>query len=34
VLTQCEPLTDAISAFAAFDLHEQGWIKVKLKTDE
>jgi threonine dehydrogenase-like Zn-dependent dehydrogenase len=34
VLTQCEPLTDAISAFAAFDLHEQGWIKVKLNTDE
>lgn len=30
VLTQCEPLTDAISAFAAFDLHESGWIKVKL----
>jgi threonine dehydrogenase-like Zn-dependent dehydrogenase len=34
VLTQCEPLTDAISAFAAFDLHEAGWIKVKLKPDE
>jgi threonine dehydrogenase-like Zn-dependent dehydrogenase len=31
VLTQCEPLTDAISAFAAFDLHESGWIKVKLE---
>lgn len=34
VLTQCEPLNDAISAFAAFDLHEAGWIKVKLKPDE
>jgi threonine dehydrogenase-like Zn-dependent dehydrogenase len=34
VLTQCEPLTDAISAFASFDLHEAGWIKVKLKPDE
>jgi len=34
VLTQCEPLTDAISAFAWFDLHEAGWIKVKLKPDE
>lgn len=30
VLTQCEPLTDAISAFASFELHESGWIKVKL----
>lgn len=31
VLTQDEPLTDAISAFKAFDQHESGWIKVKLQ---
>lgn len=31
VLTQHEPLTDAISAFKAFDQHECGWIKVKLQ---
>jgi threonine dehydrogenase-like Zn-dependent dehydrogenase len=30
VLTQKEPLTDAIEAFKAFDRHESGWIKVKL----
>lgn len=31
VLTQSEPLTDAIAAFEAFDRHETGWIKVKLQ---
>lgn len=34
ILTQSEPLTDAISAFAAFDLRESGWIKVKLVPGE
>ncbi len=32
ILTQAEPLVDAISAFKAFDNHESGWIKVKLET--
>jgi threonine dehydrogenase-like Zn-dependent dehydrogenase len=32
ILTQVEPLTDAISAFKSFDNHETGWIKVKLET--
>jgi threonine dehydrogenase-like Zn-dependent dehydrogenase len=31
ILTQAEPLTDAISAFKSFDKHETGWIKVKLE---
>ncbi|WP_058545195.1 zinc-dependent alcohol dehydrogenase [Pseudomonas fluorescens] len=31
VLTQQEPLIDAISAFKAFDKHQAGWIKVKLE---
>jgi threonine dehydrogenase-like Zn-dependent dehydrogenase len=31
ILTQVEPLTDAISAFKSFDKHESGWIKVKLE---
>ncbi|VEF11566.1 Zinc-containing alcohol dehydrogenase superfamily protein [Pseudomonas fluorescens] len=31
ILTQDEPLTDAISAFKAFDTHQSGWIKVKLE---
>lgn len=31
ILTQAEPLTDAISAFKSFDKHESGWIKVKLE---
>ena len=31
ILTQVEPLTDAISAFKSFDTHESGWIKVKLE---
>ena len=33
VLTQDEPLADAISAFKAFDEHSLGWIKVKLHPD-
>jgi threonine dehydrogenase-like Zn-dependent dehydrogenase len=31
ILTQIEPLTDAISAFKSFDQHQSGWIKVKLE---
>ncbi|MCF5706419.1 alcohol dehydrogenase catalytic domain-containing protein [Pseudomonas syringae] len=31
VLTQHEPLTDAVSAFKKFDQHRAGWIKVKLE---
>jgi threonine dehydrogenase-like Zn-dependent dehydrogenase len=31
ILTQEEPLTDAIAAFEAFDRREQGWIKVELE---
>jgi threonine dehydrogenase-like Zn-dependent dehydrogenase len=31
ILTQSEPLTDAISAFKSFDQHQSGWIKVKLE---
>ncbi len=30
LLTQLEPLTDAISAFESFDRREQGWVKVEL----
>lgn len=30
VLTQTEPLTNALNAFAAFDRREPGWIKVEL----
>jgi threonine dehydrogenase-like Zn-dependent dehydrogenase len=30
LLTQLEPLTDAIAAFEAFDRREQGWTKVEL----
>ncbi|WP_434676781.1 glutathione-dependent formaldehyde dehydrogenase [Pseudomonas sp. R1-18] len=33
VLTQHEPLTDAISAFKKFDEHKPGWIKVKLEPE-
>lgn len=32
VLTQHEPLTDAIEAFKAFDRREAGWVKVALQT--
>lgn len=31
VLTQREPITDAIEAYRAFDNREPGWIKVKLQ---
>jgi threonine dehydrogenase-like Zn-dependent dehydrogenase len=31
VLTQREPITDAIAAYRAFDSREPGWIKVKLE---
>lgn len=30
VITQTEPLTDAIEAYKAFDLRKHGWIKVEL----
>ncbi|MBX4145591.1 glutathione-dependent formaldehyde dehydrogenase, partial [Ralstonia pickettii] len=30
VLTRCEPLTNAIEAYRAFDVREPGWMKVKL----
>jgi threonine dehydrogenase-like Zn-dependent dehydrogenase len=31
VLTQTEPLSDAIEAYKAFDRRESGWVKVELK---
>jgi threonine dehydrogenase-like Zn-dependent dehydrogenase len=31
VLTQVEPISDAIEAYKAFDRRESGWIKVELK---
>jgi threonine dehydrogenase-like Zn-dependent dehydrogenase len=31
VLTEVEPLTDAISAYKAFDSRKSGWLKVELK---
>lgn len=31
ILTQVEPMNDAIEAFKAFDRRERGWIKVELK---
>lgn len=36
VLTQTEPLVDAIEAYKAFDRRESGWVKVELRpgTDE
>ena len=33
VLTQTEPLADAIEAYKAFDRRESGWVKVELKPD-
>jgi len=33
ILTQTEPLTDAIEAYKAFDRREQGWVKVELRPD-
>lgn len=34
ILTQMEPVTDAISAYEAFDKREPGWIKVELEAAE
>jgi threonine dehydrogenase-like Zn-dependent dehydrogenase len=31
VLTQVEPMTDAISAYKSFDKRKSGWVKVELK---
>jgi threonine dehydrogenase-like Zn-dependent dehydrogenase len=31
VLTEVEPMTDAISAYKAFDKRKSGWLKVELK---
>jgi threonine dehydrogenase-like Zn-dependent dehydrogenase len=31
ILTQCEPITNAIEAYKAFDAREPGWMKVKLE---
>ncbi len=31
VLTEHEPLADALEAYKAFDRREPGWIKVKLE---
>jgi threonine dehydrogenase-like Zn-dependent dehydrogenase len=33
VLTQVEPLTDAIEAYKAFDLRKPGWMKVTMKPE-
>jgi threonine dehydrogenase-like Zn-dependent dehydrogenase len=33
VLTQAEPLVDAIEAYKAFDRRESGWVKVELKPE-
>jgi threonine dehydrogenase-like Zn-dependent dehydrogenase len=30
ILTQREPLIDAVEAYKAFDLRQPGWIKVEL----
>ncbi|WP_165250904.1 zinc-dependent alcohol dehydrogenase [Paludisphaera soli] len=34
VLTEIEPMTDAISAYKAFDSRKAGWLKVELKPGE
>jgi len=34
ILTQAEPLADAIEAYKAFDRRESGWVKVELKPEE
>jgi threonine dehydrogenase-like Zn-dependent dehydrogenase len=31
VLTEVEPMTDAIAAYKAFDRRKSGWVKVALK---
>ena len=33
ILTEVEPLTDAIEAYKAFDRRESGWVKVELKPE-
>ena len=33
VLTQSEPLEDAIEAYKAFDRRESGWVKVELRPE-
>jgi threonine dehydrogenase-like Zn-dependent dehydrogenase len=33
ILTQSEPLADAIEAYKAFDRRESGWVKVELKPE-
>ena len=33
ILTQTEPLVDAIEAYEAFDRRESGWVKVELRPD-
>jgi threonine dehydrogenase-like Zn-dependent dehydrogenase len=33
ILTQAEPLADAIEAYKAFDRRETGWVKVELKPE-
>lgn len=33
ILTNVEPVTNAIEAYEAFDVRQPGWIKVELKTD-
>jgi len=33
ILTQAEPLTDAIEAYKAFDRRQSGWVKVELTPD-
>lgn len=30
ILTQRAPISDALSAYASFDRHEEGWMKVEL----
>ena len=33
ILTQTEPLVDAIEAYEAFDRRESGWVKVELRPE-
>lgn len=33
LLTQTEPLEDAIEAYKAFDRRQSGWVKVELTPD-
>jgi len=34
ILTQAEPLADAIEAYKAFDRRESGWVKVELRPEQ